>query len=97
MFDRLNVKTGNIKLNDCCFDVDDDLCDILDNLKEDLLQIEFSDGCFIDVGWYPEFNIEGSFQVLLIEKCHWDNPKEQYQTRDLKELEKIVNLLIEKI
>lgn len=46
----------------------------LDELKEDLAQIHFPSGVIIDVGWYPEFSMAGSFVVNVVRENEWDDP-----------------------
>jgi len=47
----------------------------LDVLKEDLLQVENKDGSLLlDVGWYPEFDLSGSFGIQVIKKHDWEKP-----------------------
>lgn len=51
--------------------ISDQLC----LLKEDLLQVESIDGSYLlDVGWYPEFDMAGHFEVKIIKKYDWENP-----------------------
>lgn len=97
MFQKLFIKNGVIKLNDCNFNIDDAVEDIYHELKEDLLQIELNFTYLIDVGWYPEFSKDGTFKILLIKDYDWDNPEEEYKTRNLEKLYEIVTELIKKI
>ncbi|MCB0111674.1 MAG: hypothetical protein KDE53_37380 [Caldilineaceae bacterium] len=46
----------------------------IDNLNEDLLQVVFPGNLLLDVGWYPEFDRQGQFQVRLIRDEQWDTP-----------------------
>lgn len=47
----------------------------LEVLKEDLLQVESEDGFYLlDVGWYPEFDLTGSFGIQVIKKHDWEKP-----------------------
>ena len=43
-------------------------------LKEDMLQVEYGNDLLIDAGWYPSFDINGRFQVRVIEDHHWESP-----------------------
>lgn len=43
-------------------------------LKEDLIQIIYNNGYILDVGWYPEFDINGSFKTVIIRNYDWDKP-----------------------
>lgn len=45
-----------------------------DKLKEDLIQIIYKNGYLLDVGWYPEFDINGSFKTVIINNYDWDRP-----------------------
>lgn len=95
MFQNLSINKGIIRLNDCDFDINDKLENLYHNsLKEDLLQIEFDNSYLIDVGWYPEFDKNGKFIILLVKNNDWDNPIKEIKTRDLKELDEIVRFLI---
>lgn len=46
----------------------------IDLLKEDMLQVEYTDAFLLDVGWYPSFDITGSFQIRAIKDFDWDTP-----------------------
>jgi len=43
-------------------------------LDEDLVQICYDEKYILDVGWYPAFHIEGTFRVVVIKNCDWENP-----------------------
>lgn len=45
-----------------------------DNLKEDLLQIAFSEALIIDLGWRPELDCTGQFYVSIIKNNDWNSP-----------------------
>lgn len=45
-----------------------------DLLKEDMLQVEYPGEFLLDVGWYPSFDITGSFQIRAIKEYDWDTP-----------------------
>lgn len=47
-----------------------------DDIDEDLLQIEYKNGCIVDVGYYGSF---GNWKikkprVYVIKNCDWENP-----------------------
>lgn len=65
--------------------------DILDCLKEDLLQASFPGKQLIDIGWYPEFCESGSFTVCLIRDHAWDCPVFSTRTRSWPGLEAALN------
>lgn len=43
-------------------------------LKEDLLQIVFSNNYLLDLGWYPEGDINGNFVIQIVKDYDWDKP-----------------------
>ena len=59
---------------------------VIDRLDEDLLQIEFSNGNIVDVGWYPSFDEQGEFIIYTISDNNWDEPCAKFTTRDGHEL-----------
>ena len=46
----------------------------LEDLKEDMLQVEFPGGFILDIGWRPSFDIQGNFFVSLIKDYNWEAP-----------------------
>jgi len=47
-------------------------------LKEDLLQVEYSNellsSVIIDLGWYENESKDGNFKIFIIQHNDWDNP-----------------------
>ena len=71
------------------FDVDSNrpLTDQLDELKEDMIQVEYPDrDLIIDVGWYPEFSADGNFVVQLIGDQDWGSPLMRLEAPDVSSL-----------
>ncbi|MCK5727517.1 MAG: hypothetical protein KAH22_11925 [Thiotrichaceae bacterium] len=65
------------------------------HFKEDMLQIEDrSAGLLIDLGWYPEFNAEGAFKLVLVKISeapdempnNWDNPLKIFYSNNRSEV-----------
>lgn len=71
---KLNSRKGEILYNDLYLDEEIPLSKQLDNLKEDLLQVNFYNKYLIDIGWYPEFDKNGQFKISVIKEYDWDNP-----------------------
>ena len=67
----------------------------IDLLKEDLLQVTYDNNYLIDVGWYPEFDLEGMFDVSVIKDNNWSNPVMKKKFRDLNLLFKYLEEAIE--
>lgn len=69
----------------------------LDYLKEDMLQIEFSDGYLLDVGWRPSFSKNGEFKIVLIKDFNWNEPVYSGSAKNIIELETEIEIAIDNI
>lgn len=65
------IKTKYI---DFSFDEKSKIEDLIDNLKEDLIHVEYNNGCLLDVGWYPEFQLDGCFRIIVVRNYNWETP-----------------------
>lgn len=70
----LTFITGKIAYDDLSSLKNIDLSNQIDLLKEDMLQVEHSESYLLDVGWYPSFDINGSFQIRAIKDYDWGTP-----------------------
>jgi hypothetical protein len=70
----LTFITGKITYDELSALRNIDLSNQIDFLKEDMLQVEYHDTHLLDVGWYPSFDINGSFQIRVIKNYDWDIP-----------------------
>ncbi|KQV12822.1 hypothetical protein ASC74_06855 [Pseudomonas sp. Root329] len=70
----LTFITGKITYDELSALRNTDLSNQIDFLKEDMLQVEYHDTHLLDVGWYPSFDISGSFQIRVIKNYDWDTP-----------------------
>lgn len=68
----INFKSGKVTYNDFNVDPFIPLIDQKFSLKEDMLQIDYG-SYLIDVGWCPEFNVNGRFIISLVLNYDWDN------------------------
>ncbi|MDF7647057.1 hypothetical protein F3J38_13665 [Pantoea sp. Acro-805] len=68
------TKGGIVTFDDFHIDEKQPLENFLEDLKEDMLQVEFPSGFILDIGWRPSFNIQGSFFVSLIKNYDWETP-----------------------
>ncbi|TYQ15358.1 UNVERIFIED_CONTAM: hypothetical protein Cloal_1801 [Acetivibrio alkalicellulosi] len=86
MFEDLDFTPGNVVYND--FDINDKmpLSKQIYSLKEDLFQVNYNNKYIIDVGWYPEFNKSGKFNIVIIKDCNWEKPIEKKSCNDIKTL-----------
>lgn len=75
MLTGVDFATGEITFNDLVFiDPTVPLVDQVDDLKEDMLQVSYPDESLIDVGWYPSFDPEGKFRVVVVRDFNWESP-----------------------
>ncbi len=75
MIESIDLYNGEVVFNDLDLIVGVPLSEQIDLLKEDLLQIDYDNLYLIDVGWYPEFDINGSFKVLVVHNYDWASPQ----------------------
>lgn len=56
-------------------------------LHEDLLQLHNEKvNLIIDLGWYPSYDINGKYLLLLVKDYKWDCPLEQVASKSKKEI-----------
>lgn len=68
-----------------------------DELKEDMLQVEYPGGYLLDVGWRPSFNLNGNFYICLIKDFDWDTPIYNGSAKDIVSLLFEINQAINKL
>ena len=71
------------KFDDFDLQTDIPLIEQVDLLKEDLLQVTYDNNYLIDVGWYPEFDPQGMFDVSVIKDNDWSDPVIKKKCKDL--------------
>ena len=74
-----------------------DNCDnfIWNKFSEDMLNIiNPSKSIIIDVGWYPKFDMNGRFVLLVIKNNEWTKPLETLVTRDVNKIIEKVNYVV---
>ncbi|MBE9117371.1 hypothetical protein IQ249_15840 [Lusitaniella coriacea LEGE 07157] len=79
--------SGRVTFNDLSNLTQENFIQEIDSLKEDMLQVELPGDHSLDVGWYPSFDISGSFRVFLIKNCDWDYPIYSKTAKDIVTLE----------
>lgn len=100
MLDKLNLLNGIITYDSISWlgNNESEFINNKDNLTEDLLQISFSNEKYIvDVGWYPEFDENGQFTVLLIHNLDWQKPLRLEKVKTIKDLINAINKSIDLI
>lgn len=83
MFEIMNFKTGKIIYDDFDINPKVSLESQIDLLKEDLFQVNYNDEYIVDVGWFPEFNENGSFRICVIKDFNWEVPLYEKRCRDI--------------
>lgn len=84
---NINFGKGKVVLNDLNLKENLLLNKQVWSLKEDILQVEYGEDYVLDVGFYPEFNIEkGEFRLVIIKGQYWDQPLFIKSTRSIKQL-----------
>ena len=86
MFSQMDFWHGVVVYNDLDISGDIPLEDQVDQLKEDLLQVSFSDKFLLDIGWYPSFSIEGCFKATVIQNFNWSEPVREVNVKTVQEL-----------
>ncbi|NHZ92009.1 hypothetical protein F2P45_23815 [Massilia sp. CCM 8733] len=66
-------------------------------LREDMLQIRFGDHLLLDVGWYPSFNEQGRFLLLLVKDQAWDEPLEKARFKHVVSLKQRIVRIARKL
>ena len=95
MLKDINFAPGKIVYDDFQINPDMALEKQIFSLKEDMFQVSFCDKYLIDIGWNPEFNLNGNFKIRIIKNFDWSNPIYFKQTNNLNTLDKSVKECIE--
>lgn len=84
---NINFGKGKVVLNDLDLKEDILLNEQVWSLKEDILQVEYGEDYILDVGFYPEFDIEkGEFRLVIVKGKYWDEPLFTKSTKSIKQL-----------
>ncbi len=92
---NIDIKDGVVS-HDSISWIDDNFVineDTVFDLSEDLLQISFNNKK-LDVGWYPDLEVEGFFRVVLIKDMNWESPIIEKECRDIKSLKDNISNII---
>jgi hypothetical protein len=64
---------------------------------EDLLEIKnIQNGTFIHVGWYPEFDPEGSFKIVVFDSDYNGKLIKEFESKNREETANELSTLLEK-
>ncbi|MDE1464140.1 hypothetical protein [Spartinivicinus poritis] len=87
ILDKIDFGNGKLVFDEISsLEIVDNIAIYKNELKEDMLQVEYPNEVLIDVGWYPSFDIEGGFQVRVIKDYNWEMPLLIREARDFKKL-----------
>ena len=93
---EINWKNGNILQWDLnFFRSDKEIFNQLDELKEDLVQVQYPNNIILDIGWYPEFDINGKFRIVVVHNYNWDIPIYEVFLNDKSKLLQKISYAIE--
>lgn len=68
----------------------------IDNLKEDLLQIEYpNSNLILDLGWYPSFDEKGTFSLSIIKDFDWEKPIKIEKCKSFNSLSNLITKFID--
>ncbi|ANY70795.1 hypothetical protein BBD42_17320 [Paenibacillus sp. BIHB 4019] len=97
----MDFKSGDVILNDFDFNEGVALDQQIWSFKEDILQVRYDNKFVLDLGWYPEFNLDdGSFKLIIVEIDDWLNPLFIKRTKSLNEIYEYIKeaiLFVEKL
>lgn len=93
--EQVDFKSGEIVYNEFWIDFDKAYSEQMDCLTEDLLQVKFPNGYLLDIGWYPECDIDGEFLIQLIKSENWEVPVCQSRCRKKKGFIQNLNQIIQ--
>ncbi|MCR5630260.1 hypothetical protein [Eubacterium sp.] len=82
---------GKVNYNTFSIDFNKPFAAQEDELNEDLVQVEYNDNYILDIGWYPEGDINGRIIIQLIHNSEWDNPLVHEKCLDKESLFKSIN------
>lgn len=83
----IDFGVGKVVYNEFHIDFDIPFSQQKSELVEDLLQVSYPNNFLLDVGWYPEYSLDGSFTVQVIKDGEWGTPcftRRCYAWEDLK-------------
>lgn len=70
----IDFKSGIVTYNEFNLNFEKSLSEQLECLNEDLLQVEYLKDYLLDLGWYPEYDVEGNFIIQVIKDKEWSHP-----------------------
>ncbi len=84
---------GKIEYNNFNIDFNRNLETQIDELNEDLVQVIYPQGYLLDIGWYPELDINGKIIIQLIKDYEWEYPKFVWEVYDEEKLIEVIEFV----
>ena len=84
---------GKIGYNNFNIDFNRNLETQIDELNEDLVQVIYPQGYLLDIGWYPELDINGKIIIQLIKDYEWEYPKFVWEVYDEEKLIEVIEFV----
>ena len=68
------------------------------HFNQDMLQLKFERReLLVDLGWYPDADINGTFRLVVIKHTEWEDPLEVFESRSKKEIVEKIEIILEDI
>ncbi|MHA6532313.1 hypothetical protein [Paenibacillus sp. BAC0078] len=94
--EKFDFKTGTVILNDFDFVDNISYAEQIWSFKEDILQVRYKNVNVLDLGWYPEFDLEeGCFKLVVVKIDDWLNPIFCKTTKSIKEIRDFIAEAVE--
>jgi hypothetical protein len=91
LFKSINYGSGAVTHIEEAITAEDSVDQQIDLLREDLLQVHYDGGTrVLDVGWYPSFELDGEFAVIVAENYQWEMPLYERHTKRISELRDVI-------
>lgn len=94
---NINFGCGKVTYNDFDIELNIPIENQLYSLKEDLIQVDYDERYIIDIGWYPEFSLDGSFRIVAIENYDWGSPLFTYSCKTLEQLHSAIEESVDRV
>ncbi|GED01423.1 hypothetical protein P8907_13870 [Bacillus atrophaeus] len=66
--------------------------------SQDLLQLTYSrKNYMVDLGWYPDADAEGNYQLIMVQDENWEQPVYEFQSVSHIEIVKNIELILNRV
>jgi hypothetical protein len=100
---EIDWKGGEILWLEEELDVNNSIDSQIAILREDLIAVRFGNSVFLDLGWFPEFDLRGQFLLTVVQAKDpenptgddWENPVLEIKFRNMSQFMLNLNQAIE--